>query len=80
MSIDPRANCLSIVFRTGVPVEEREEARKKGERGVIKFIKYVNHQAPAPRFDFDYIFRIEPVEGGDDDDEEEEAEEEGEAE
>ena len=74
MSLEPNINTLSIVYRSGIPESERKEARQSGTGGVMKFVKYVNHRASQPRYDFDYVFRVEPDEEDDDDEEEEEEE------
>lgn len=71
MSLEPGINTLSIVYRSGIPEEDRAEAKANGTGGVMKFVKYVNHRANQPRFDFDYVFRVEA-----DEEEEEESEEE----
>lgn len=76
MSLEPRENTLSIVYRCGIPEEEREAAKAAGTGGVIKFLKYINHRANQPRFDFEYIFRVEQDDDDEDDEEESEEEEE----
>lgn len=73
MSLEPSPNTLSIVYRAGIPEGvDREEARKAGKGGVIKFVKFVNHRANQNRFDVELTFRITPTVADDDDEEEEE--------
>jgi len=54
VTVFPRENALSLVYRTG--------------GGIVRFVKYLNHNVPGPRYDFNLVYRVE--EEGDDDDEE----------
>lgn len=45
IEVVPQSNTLSLVYR--------------GEPGTMRFVKYVNHHAPADRVDFCCIFRVE---------------------
>ena len=52
LSVYPRVNCLSLVFRASP--------------GALSFVKYVNQQAPCPRFDFNVVYRV-PEDSDDED-------------
>jgi len=54
VTVFPRENALSLVYRTG--------------GGIVRFVKYLNHNVPGPRYDFNLIYRVEDDENDDDED------------
>jgi len=44
LTVEPMENTLSIVFR--------------GDAGVIRFVKYVNCEAPCPRYDLSAVYHV----------------------
>lgn len=63
LSVFPRSNCLSMVYRSA--------------GGVMRFVKYLNHYAASTRYDWNAVYRVvDDDEDDEDEDEDEDMEEE----
>jgi len=49
VTIFPRENALSLVYRTG--------------GGIVRFVKYLTHNVPGPRYDFNMTYRVQEDDG-----------------
>jgi len=45
ITVFPKENALSVVYRTG--------------GGIVRFVKYLTHNVPGPRYDFNMTYRVQ---------------------